>query len=524
MIKIDIQDYKWHIKNDVYVRGYCFDKTNKIFEGETLIELFSSIKDIIQFNSLLKNINGIFSVIIKKEDSLFAASDKTDVYPLYYSSNNKDFTISENPYRLLSKNPQINNEAKDEFLLSSYTLDEKTLIEDIYQIKPSCYLYFNFNNKKIIQNYYFSYGSRESELNFSEGKVLDTKFKTILENVFQRLIKSANGRQIAIPLSGGYDSRLIVTMLKKLRYKNVICYTVGAENNPEYKIAKEVAKKLGYPYHFIFTGDKKFTENYISDKTFQAYYKFSGSLSQSFWMYEYFGLKYLIDKNIVDKDSIFVPGHSGDFFAGSQITYHHIDINNTIQEVVNKIAESNYKFNYPQRNDFKKIIRIMDYYGDCTNYSKFENFLFLVRLPKLINNSARIYEFFGYDVRLPFWDNDIIDFFRVLPLMLKKNKKFYSNFLKKNLFAAYNLNFEEEIQPHYRGKKRQRLLNFIKLFLPKFIFRFKNRNKDITCMKEITAPLRNDLKKKGIKLKTDQYNEVFLQWYLVKIKDDLGFD
>ena len=43
----------------------------------------------------------------------------------------------------------------------------------------------------------------------------------------KKLSKSCEGKQIAIPLSGGYDSRLIASGLHKIGFKNVICFSYG---------------------------------------------------------------------------------------------------------------------------------------------------------------------------------------------------------------------------------------------------------------------------------------------------------
>ena len=42
-----------------------------------------------------------------------------------------------------------------------------------------------------------------------------TKVSQIIENTFIRLVNSLKGKTAVIPLSGGFDSRLIAVMLKK---------------------------------------------------------------------------------------------------------------------------------------------------------------------------------------------------------------------------------------------------------------------------------------------------------------------
>jgi len=516
-INLQLQSGQWHKTANIAVCGYCFDGEHNFYDGERLLQLFATIKSETDFQHLLQKLNGIFSVVVIIENSLFATSDKSRVVPLFYSFENETFSISDNPYNLLSEKPKIDKEAEQEFLLSSIILDEKTLIEGIFQIKPACYLCFE--NEKITQKEFYSYRVKQSEINTS--KTLEKDFSTVLEHVFRRLIRSANGRQIVIPLSGGYDSRLIAAMLKKLDYRNVVCYTVGRENNPEYRIAKEVAQSLGFRHYFIFTGDKTFLNNYTSDETFQRYYTFSGSFVQFFWMYEYFGVKYLINSGLIEKDAIFVPGYAGDFLAGSRITAFDVEIDNSQKQIAEKIARCIFTFGKPNEKTIEKITKCIANSSDTLATSVFDDVVMKTGVAKLINNATRLHNFFGHDVRLPFWDNEILEFFRTLPPYLKYNKSFYANFLKNSLFKDYNINFAKELQIEHKKNPLQPLKELIRPYTPKFVLRLVSNHQDYICMNEMTAILIPDLKKRGVKLNTIQTNEILTRWYLMKIKEDL---
>lgn len=517
-----LQSLSWFKNKNVAVRGYCFDTENNFYEGEKMLDFFAAVKTENDFLKLLETTNGIFSVIIEIGDTFLAASDKSRIFPLFYSIENQNFKISDNPYLLLTEKPEIDKEAETEYLLASFTLDEKTLIKSIFQVKPSCYLMFK--KGKIEQKEYYYYTANKNEI-AGQARNDDRDFEKVLENVFQRLIQSVNGRQIVVPLSGGYDSRLIAAMLKKIGYGNVVCYTVGRENNPEYQIAKEVAKNLDYPYHFIFTGNEKYVKKYTEDPVFQEYYKHSGVLCQLFWMYEYFGVKYLKDNNLVDKDAIFVPGHSGDFFAGSHTTKKDITIDTSRSKLLEKLSSHFFVFGFPKNKKIiEKVLKISSFDAKNLSTSIFDDVVLKTRLAKHINNSARLYDFFGYDVRLPFWDNEMLEFFRTLPPSEKHNKKYYNNYLKNNLFKEFKINFEHELQAVHKPNPLQPLKDFIKPLLPKFILSLTSKYQDNTCMKKIAAPLSADLKKAKIKLNTISVNEPYSKWYLYKLKHDLNIE
>ena len=68
-----------------------------------------------------------------------------------------------------------------------------------------------------------------------------------LEAGFQRMLGSLKKNQpLLIPLSGGYDSRLIACLCKKSGLENVTCFTYGREDSFEVAISKKVASALGY--------------------------------------------------------------------------------------------------------------------------------------------------------------------------------------------------------------------------------------------------------------------------------------
>ena len=145
-------------------------------------------------------------------------------------------------------------------------------------------------------------------------------------------------RQVIVPLSGGYDSRLIIAMLYRLNYKNIICYTIGDENSEEVEIAKAVAKSLGFKHYCIdntlmatkcdlskmlnFWTIVSMSDNYVT--------KYGRSI---------FSVKWLKENGIAESDAVFVPGHSGDCLAGSHSSKNHITKHSTAPYIAIKVIE-----------------------------------------------------------------------------------------------------------------------------------------------------------------------------------------
>ncbi len=72
------------------------------------------------------------------------------------------------------------------------------------------------------------------------------ELEALLWDVFRRLDKAIGDRPIVVPLSAGYDSRLVVSALHALGRRNVICFSYGKPGGFEITTAKAVAEKLNY--------------------------------------------------------------------------------------------------------------------------------------------------------------------------------------------------------------------------------------------------------------------------------------
>ncbi|MDC0476390.1 asparagine synthase-related protein [Alphaproteobacteria bacterium] len=137
---------------------------------------------------------------------------------------------------------------------------------------------------------------------------------SILDGVRDR----ANGRQIAIPLSAGLDSRLIVSGLKHLGTKNLVCFSYGLKNNFEAKEAKIVADSLGVDWHFVPLSVRQQRQFYTTP-TYQNYFKFTHNYTSTPFQQDFYPLHSMLMSGTIDKDALVVNGNSGDFISGGHI-------------------------------------------------------------------------------------------------------------------------------------------------------------------------------------------------------------
>ena len=379
--------YKWFESGGIYVKGYLYDINDNLYSEEELISYFRKIQTIKEFTQKIKQANGIFSVIINTKVLNVVAVDRIRTFPLFYTKYKSKYFISDDAYALgdLTGN-KVNSHNVDEFLSTGYITNKGTLLDHVFQLEAGEIISLENNLKSYT---YFNYLTNMSSN--EDYKFLKDKFLSLLDNSVKRAIKIANGKQIVLPLSGGYDSRLIAALLKKNKYSNVYCYTYGSKKSFEVDISKKVADKLGFKWRFIEYNDQTIPQNFPISKEFLEYYKFASNRVSIFLTQDYFAVKYLNEMSIIDKDAIFLPGHTGDFICGGHIkncrksTSTKILVNDIIGTHYNLNKNAHLKVFETKLNNLNKV--------DKYSYSIYENWELKERQSKFIVNANRIYEY-----------------------------------------------------------------------------------------------------------------------------------
>lgn len=515
-MKICLSKLPWHNSDNVWVTGFI-RTGNKYLTKDELLKFFSGIDTIFKFEQTLKTANGQFSVIIKTSDEIWAATDRLRNYPLFYTRLNDDFIISDDCYKLTEELSEkcFNPGAVDCFLSTGYVINNLTLINDVFQIEAGEYIragdclsrefYYDIACAPVVEK---DFETRANELN------------NIISVVFKYHFQALSHKFIAIPLSGGFDSRLVASMCAKYHPENVLCYTYGIKNNLEVAPAKEVAKRLGFKWiNIVYNSD--LIDEFLSDDFFSDYYPFASNLSSMFFMQEYFVVKHLKENKLVPDNCVFVNGFSGDMLAGSYLTpamKNQID-KNKIADLILKEKFVLIKLSRQKRSNTLKLIcdKIPDGISDA--WKVFENWEYKEWQAKFIVNSAKIFTFFGYDYVLPLFDNLFLDFFSNLQFQFKLDKKLYDYVLTEYIFKDLNLNLSNEINPLPTQKTFQRVKEKFKPFVPYKIKNLFIQRQSPVFYDEITKVMLEELGSNIINPRqSNYYNSYIIQWYLLKTK------
>jgi asparagine synthase (glutamine-hydrolysing) len=309
-------------------------------------------------------------------------------------------------------------------------------------------------------------------------------------------------------------------MCKKFHPDRVLCYTYGSADNIEIAPAGEIAERLQLPWINIVY-DEKLITGYLDDPVFKGYYPYSAELSSMFFMQEYFAVKYLKENKKIPDDSVFIPGFSGDFLAGSHLTPGMSRSDN--KDIVRIILHENFnlkKSNNSENSRYKKTINEKMILESRYPWLKYENWEMKERQAKFITNSAGVYPYFGYDCRMPFWDNQFIDFCNSLAFKYKVDKKLYDYTLTRLIFSDLNLNLSRELNPTRLDKTRHQIKKRLKRWLPGRLLSLLISHKNPVLYDKISSLLIADAGREYFNVPPDKdnYNSYLAQWYLLGIR------
>lgn len=434
IVKIHLKSPLWQEKYDGVVkqRGTYWPEDKRLLDTQ----------DIVTLGKQLEQKNGFYALVWKVEGMYFAAVDHIRSIPLFYALKNNKFYLSDDAewIRREVENTELDATAKEEFQLAGYVTGSETLLPDVKQLQAGELLSIsqNYDGTLLInkERYYrFIHAEPDQYSESALYKKLDDAALTSIDN----LIHYANGRQIVVPLSGGYDSRLIATLLKRRGYQNILTFTYGLKKNRESAYSKEVADALGLRWLFVEYNDQLWRGAWQTEERWH-YQKWASAWNSIAHVQDWLAVKLMKQRGSIDEDAIFAPGHSGDFVAGSHIPSiafeeNYLSLGDACRATLNR------HYSLAPRKLFKtketvwlnriRELKESEKFSTPTSFAScFEKWDWQERQAKFICNSVRVYEFFNYDWWMPLWDRQFIRFWQGAPLELRKRREWYVNYVK----------------------------------------------------------------------------------------------
>ena len=464
----EVYNYK-KIKKDLIKKGYTFKSKT---DSEVIINAYQ------EWGTDCFNLfDGIFAIIIwdRSENKLTVARDRYGTKPLYYF-NNQSLLIFSSEIKPILTHPHVsvdlNKNALDQYFTFQNNLNNETLFKDINMVDAGTFMIYDLNKKT-------NKATKFWEFNFEEDHSISKN--DAIEEV-DRLFKLSVEKQLMsdVPigsyLSGGMDSGAI-TAVASTKFDQLKTFTIGFD-------MKSIS---GMEINF----DERSKAKFLSDLYKTNHYE---SILSSNDMESCLGdLIPIIENPVVGQSypnyyaaklakkhvTVVFSGVGGDeLFAGYPWRYQYSSNNKNPEEYIGKYYKywSRILHDREKRSLYKPSL-----FKETENYSfesfagKFNEKSFLNTNEDYINKSLhfecqtflqglltledKISMSFGLETRVPFLDNDLVDFAMKIPIKHKleklvHNEETFTNQTSDGKIVLRRV-FENYVTKEYSNNKKQ---------------------------------------------------------------------
>ena len=460
---------RFNLKGRVYIEQAPADI-------EAIASLIESAATTEALQSIASRLNGFYAWALHTPDRVIAAVDHIRSRPLFYAIKNARFYLSDDAEWIRQRVGEhtMDAVAREEFELTGYVTGPDTLFQNIKQIQAGELVVATYEDGGLHVETARYYKFQHTEPAVVDEIALSGALDSVAVASIQRLVEYAAGRQIVVPLSGGYDSRLIVTLLKRLGYENILTFTYGLPGNRESAYSERVAHALGLRWHFVEYSGKLWRRVWESEPRW-VYQRWASGWNTNAHMQDWLAVGVMKEQGgLLEPDCIFVPGHSGDFVAGSHIPERaKTDVSATVDDFTSSVFEAHYSlapFDIVSHHDSEFWVRrILDRVTSPTVTNgqgladAFEEWDWQERQAKFISNSMRAYEFHGFDWWMPLWDVEFLRFWQGVPLELRKGRLWYLEYVKREYRANAKSGPHENLEN--AAKRSPRIIRTMKKIL-----------------------------------------------------------
>ncbi len=473
----EFKEYKFS-DSVIWVFGTLFNNNIQLSKN-TLAEFL--VKNIQSKNITKQNLNGFFSFCYVDDEYVIIGTDHLRTKVIFYKLDENTISISDSAENLLIENKKKNVDitALNEFKATGYILGNRTLFQEIKYIQGGTLFYINRKNKQTHSETFFSFNHNRKNYSWEQ---LKDKYDEVIDNIFDRFIEYADGRQIVVPLSAGYDSLLIVAVLKRKGYDNVLTFTYGKKGNEEALISKKVAQSLGLKWEFVEYTKEKWLREW-KEESIKDFISYTMNLHCLPHIQDYIAVKEMKERGVLEKDAIFAPGHCPTGVRFPKFIFYQEA--STKKELVDFILDYHFVNDRNIINKNKKIFRkYVSQFCECNNFNShqvlfadiIELWQWHEREPKYIVNSIRNYTFFGFDYWMPLWDMEHAIFWRDMSFKIAGDRRWFEWYIENTYNRLIGKEENLEFYPLKEYPKEYILKHtFIRDFITRLLIYIKTK-------------------------------------------------
>lgn len=200
-------------------------------------------------DSQLRERTGHWARIEADDSQVRLYTDRLMSFPLYYARRGERWVVGTNIYEVAhsAHAERRSSERARELLNCAHTLADETLYAGVFAAPAGARVTLSGAEAQV---HYWGIPAYRSD-DLVSADEFGTAFDAALTDAFANSVSAAGSHQIAIPLSGGIDSRLLVMYLRKVGAQNLVAFTYGKPGSREVETSRAVAQKMGIPWHAV---------------------------------------------------------------------------------------------------------------------------------------------------------------------------------------------------------------------------------------------------------------------------------
>lgn len=403
----------------------------------------SAFEDAVAAGAWVRGLDGHFALLARGSGWALGAVDRVRSTPLFYAAAGRSTVGADADAvrrQLGLSRSDIDCDAALSVGMCGYTIGDRTLYASLRQLRAGeVILLRSGRDAETVR--YASYRPWLAPADGDERR-LEQELLDVTRLVLERLVESVEGRTIVVPLSAGLDSRLIVSGLAALGHRDVRCFAYGQPGNYEVAASRAIAEQLGYPWRFLPL-TRRAQRATFSSAEHAAYLQFADSLSSVPFEQDLGAVLRLREEGWLPPDSVIVNGNTGDYLSGNHVppalgvplppdASPREREDRVLELLLAKHARLWTSLATPEhdavlaamvRREWQLADVVLS--GSASDHGAFEAAELIDRQCKYVISGQRVYEFLGFDWRLPLWDTHYLDFWERVPVGSKIGQRLY---------------------------------------------------------------------------------------------------
>lgn len=431
-------DRPWVVDGDVAARGAAFFD-GELLRGTDLAAHVAGADTLAAFADRLDALNGFFGVVVERADETFVGVDHVRSVPLLYAP--AEGVVSDDARWLVDRlgAPAFDPAAESELLVAGSVLDDRTLVPGMWTVRPGEAVRLRDGSAESVRYTEYAPRTDDAAAGGAEASGGDG-LEAALDAAFDRFARVIGDRQVALPLSGGYDSRLIATELAE-RDCDLLTFSFGTPDAEDVRVARDVAAALDVPWEFVEYTTDRWAEWYRSPER--------PAFVDSAFTYDAIpnygtvpALSELRASGVVDADAVCTSGQT---VAGmSENVPRELDVPApTRADLVDAVVDywRRWQWNDPAfdahvRSRIEAMLPPDDVGTLPAAFAAYERWKLADRHVKYFVADVRQYDFHGLDWWLPLWDREVVAAWERVPFARRREKQRFCEEIDRRFAAA----------------------------------------------------------------------------------------